>query len=104
MGDAMNAIVKHRQPHTPGPWHTKWSRNSIYIRSADPDRDVSICRVMTHRSHNNLNVLLAAPDMLEALEKIALARFSNLTGQDYTDNLNAAIDASIAVICNAKGC
>jgi hypothetical protein len=42
--------------------------------------------------------------MLAALEKISLARFSNLTGQEYMDNLAAAIDESIAVVCNAKGC
>lgn len=100
----MNAIVKHRQPHTPGPWTTKWVNNSVYIKAQNTDRDVSICRVMTHRTQNNLNVLLAAPEMLAALEKIALARFSTMTGQDYTDNLNAAIDESIAIMCNAKGC
>lgn len=100
----MNIITKHRQPHTPGPWTTKWSGNSVYIKAQNTDRDVSICRVMTHRSHNNLNVLLAAPDMLAALEKIALARFSDKTGQEYTDNLNAAIDEFIAVMCRAKGC
>jgi len=100
----MKHHVPHRQPHTPGPWTTKWVNNSVYIKALDTDRDVSVCRVMTHRTQNNLNIILAAPDMLAALEKIALARFSNLTGQDYTDNLNAAIDASIAVMCNAKGC
>jgi hypothetical protein len=93
MGDNMNAIVKHRQPHTPGPWITKWVNNSVYIKAQN-----------THRTQNNLNVLLAAPEMLAALEKIALARFSTMTGQDYTDNLNAAIDESIAIMCNAKGC
>lgn len=100
----MNIITKHRQPHTPGPWTTKWSGNSVYIKADKTDRDVSICRVMTHRSQNNLNVLLVAPDMLAALEKIALARFSDKTGQEYTDNLNAAIDESITIICKAKGC
>lgn len=100
----MKHYVPHRLPHTPGPWKTKWVNNSVYIKAHDADRDVSICRVMTHRTQNNLNVLLAAPEMLAALEKIALARFSTMTGQDYTDNLNAAIDESIAIMCNAKGC
>lgn len=99
----MNIITKHRQPHTPGPWSVKWSGNSVYVKADKTDRDVSICRVMTHRSQNNLNVILAAPEMLAALEKIALARFSTLTGQEYTDNLNAAIDESITHICRAKG-
>lgn len=100
----MNMIVSYRQPHTPGPWTTKWSGNSVYIKAHNTDRDVSICRVMTHRSHNNLNVLLAAPEMLAALKKIAVARFSTLTGQEYTDHLNAVIDESITIVCNAEGC
>lgn len=104
MGDTMNSIVKHRMPHTPGPWTTKWVNNSVYIKAQDTDRDVSVCRVMMHRTQNNLNVLLAAPDMLAALKKIALARFSNLTGQEYTENLNAVIDESITIVCNAEGC
>ncbi|CAB5220170.1 hypothetical protein UFOVP231_79 [uncultured Caudovirales phage] len=100
----MNAIVKHRMPHTPGPWHTKWANNTVYLQAKGKKKDISVCRVMNQKTQNNLNILLAAPDMLAALEKISLARFSNLTGQQYTDNLNAAIDESVAVICNAKGC
>jgi len=94
----MNMIVKHRQPHTPGPWTTKWIRNSIYIKAQDTDRDLSICRVMTHRSENNLNILVAAPEMLAALETIALAANSG-----DPDSLANAINESIDVICKAKG-
>ena len=100
-------VTKHRQPHTPGPWHTKWVRNSVYIRSVDPDRDVSICRVMTHRTQNNLNILLAAPDMLAALEKIALAAANahkTFMNNGDLDELDSAINDSIAVLCKAKGC
>jgi hypothetical protein len=95
----MNAIVKHRQPHTPGPWTTKWVNNSVYIKAVDADRDVSVCRVMSHRTQNNLNVLLAAPDMLKALETIALA-----ANAGDPDSLANAINESIEIICKAKGC
>ena len=94
----MKEYVPQRLPHTPGPWHTKWDRNSVYIRSQDPDRDVSVCRVMTHRTENNLNILLAAPEMLAALETIALAANSG-----DPDSLANAINESIDVICKAKG-
>jgi hypothetical protein len=95
----MNSIVKHRMPHTPGPWTTKWVNNSVYIKAQDTDRDLSICRVMTHRSENNRNILLAAPEMLAALETIALAANSG-----DPDSLANAINESIDVICKAKGC
>ena len=95
----MNMIVSYRQPHTPGPWTTKWSGNSVYIKAQNTDRDVSICRVMTHRSHNNLNVLLAAPEMLAALEAIALAHNSG-----DKDRLDTEIQNAVDVLCRAKGC
>jgi hypothetical protein len=95
----MNMIVSYRQPHTPGPWTTNWSGNSVYIKAQNTDRDVSICRVMTHRSHNNLNVLLAAPEMLAALEAIALAHNSG-----DRDRLDIEIQNAVDVLCRAKGC
>jgi len=94
----MKHYAPQRLPHTPGPWHTKWVGNSVYIRSNDPDRDVSICRVMTHRTENNLNILLVAPEMLAALETIALA-----ANAGDPDSLANAINESIEVICKAKG-
>ena len=99
MGDNMKHYVPQRLPHTPGPWHTKWVRNSTYIRSQDPDRDVSICRVMTHRTENNVNILVAAPEMLAALEAIALAHNSG-----DRDRLDTEIQKSIDILCKAKGC
>jgi hypothetical protein len=95
----MKHYVPHRLPHTPGPWTTKWVGNSVYIKAKDTDRDVSICRVMTHRTENNLNILLAAPEMLAALETIALA-----ANAGDPDSLANAINESIDVICRAKGC
>jgi len=95
----MKHYVPQRLPHTPGPWTTKWVNNSVYIKAQDTDRDVSICRVMTHRTENNLNILLAAPEMLAALETIALA-----ANAGDPDSLANAINESIDVICRAKGC
>ena len=94
----MNSIVKHRMPHTPGPWTTKWVQNSVYIRAQDTDRDVSVCRVMSHRTENNLSIILAAPEMLAALEAIALAHNSG-----DRDRLDIEIHKAVDVLCNAKG-
>jgi hypothetical protein len=93
------------QSHTPGPWRVEWVRNSTYIKADGTDRDLSVCRVMQHRNSNNVNILLYAPDMLEALKKIGNARFSNLdmTSKDYADNLIKTIDEAIDVICKASG-
>jgi len=94
----MKHYVPQRLPHTPGPWTTKWSNNSVYIKAQDTDRDVSICRVMTHRTENNLNILLAAPEMLAALEAIALAHNSG-----DRERLDIEIHKAVDILCNAKG-
>lgn len=94
----MKHYVPHRLPHTPGPWKTKWVGNSIYIKANDTDRDLSICRVMSHRTENNLNILLAAPEMLYALEAIALAHNSG-----DKERLDIEIQNAVGVLCNAKG-
>jgi hypothetical protein len=95
----MKHYVPQRLPHTPGPWTTKWIGNSVYIKAKGTDRDVSICRVMTHRTENNLNILLAAPEMLAALEAIALAH-----NNGDRDRLDIEIHKAVDVLCNAKGC
>ena len=94
----MKHYVPHRLPHTPGPWKTKWVGNSVYIKAQDTDRDLSICRVMSHRTENNLNILLAAPEMLYALEAIALAHNSG-----DKERLDIEIQNAVGVLCNAKG-
>lgn len=94
----MKHYVPQRLPHTPGPWTSKWVNNSVYVRAKNTDRDVSICRVMTHRTQNNLNILLVAPDMLAALEAIAMAHNSGNQAQ-----LDQEIQKSIDLICLAKG-
>jgi hypothetical protein len=72
--------------------------NSIYIKAQDTDRDVSVCRVMSHRTENNLSIILAAPEMLAALEAIALAHNSG-----DKDRLDIEIHKAVDVLCNAKG-
>jgi DNA/RNA-binding domain of Phe-tRNA-synthetase-like protein len=58
------------QSHTPGPWRVEWIRNSVYIKADHTDRNISICRVMTHRNSNNTSLLVHAPDMLDVLERL----------------------------------
>jgi hypothetical protein len=53
---------------------------------------------MSHRTENNLNILLAAPEMLAALEAIALAHNSG-----DRDRLDIEIHKAVDVLCNAKG-
>ena len=92
----MKHYVPQRLPHTPGPWNAKWVGNSVYVRANGVNK--SICRVMTQRTENNLNILLVAPDMLAALEAIALAHNSG-----DRDRLDQEIGKSIDILCKAKG-
>lgn len=83
------------QSHTPGPWRVEWIRNSVYIKADDTDRDISICRVMTHRNSNNASLLVHAPDLLAALESIVLA--------EKVAELELAYDRAEALILKIKG-
>jgi hypothetical protein len=83
------------QSPTPGPWRVEWIRNSVYIKADDTDRDISICRVMTHRNSNNTSLLVNAPDLLAALESIVLA--------EKVAELELAYDRAEALILKIKG-
>ena len=54
------------KPPLPAPWSEQFFNFSTYIMSGD--RPVAM--VQTHRSHNNLPLLLAAPELLDMCEKL----------------------------------
>lgn len=83
-------------PHSSAPWRVEWIGNSIYIKSGDSDK--AICRVMSHRSKDNLSLLLHAPGLLDALEAIIDADSSG-DGAALED----AIYDAITVVKRAKG-
>lgn len=99
--------------HAPGPWRVSFERNRVYIRAdmADPRSDqesLVVCQVpIRTKGCNNLNILLHAPDLVAALEKIALAAanaHNALMKSGDLDELDSAINESIDVLCKAKGC
>jgi hypothetical protein len=75
--------------HTPGPWHVKWDKYSVYIRSSNPTKDISICKVMTHRNYNNLNILIHAPEMLTVLENLSKL-WDNSQSAELADTITEA--------------
>lgn len=83
-------------PHSSAPWRVEWVGNSIYLKS--PDSDKAICRVMSHRSKDNLSLLLHAPGLLDVLEAIIYADSAG-DGRALED----AIDDAITVVKRAKG-
>lgn len=99
--------------HAPGPWRVSFDRNRVYIKAdmADPrseKEDLVICQVpIRTKGCNNLNLLLHAPDLVAALEKIALAAANAhnvLMNHGDLDELDNAINESIDILCKAKGC
>lgn len=52
--------------HTPGPWKIDNGGGTTYIEDAT---DISICRVSANNQIANAQLIAAAPDLLEALEK-----------------------------------
>jgi hypothetical protein len=99
--------------HAPGPWRVSFERNRVYIKSdmADPRSDkesLVVCQVPVRtKGCNNLNLLLHAPELVAALEKIALAAANAhniLMNHADLDALDSAINESIDILCKAKGC
>ena len=100
-------------PHANAPWRLSFERNRVYIRSdmKDPRSDkesLVVCQVPVRtKGCDNTSILLHAPGLLEALERIANA--ANKSGMMWVDkdspyfDLSEAINDSIDIICKAKG-
>jgi hypothetical protein len=100
-------------PHAPGPWRISSRAGRTYVVSDMKDprsskEETVICQVsVMTKGCNNLDLLVAAPDMLAALERIATE--SNKCGLMWVDkdspqfNLSEAINDAIDVICKARG-
>jgi hypothetical protein len=82
------------KPPLPSPWSGQFFNFSTYIMSGDRP----VARVQTHSSHNNLPLLLAAPELLNALEIIVSA--ANVGDPDSLAN---AINDAVPVIAKARG-
>jgi len=108
MGDNMNHLS-----HAPGPWRTSFDKNRVYIKAdmKDPRSDsesLVVCQVpIRTKGCNNLNLLLHAPDLVAAVERVAMqaAMVRNIL-MEHADlvGLDTAISESIDVLCKAKGC
>jgi hypothetical protein len=98
--------------HAPGPWRVSFERNRVYIKSDMPDprsdqESLVVCQVpIRTKGCNNLNILLHAPELVAALERVALeaaaARNILMNHADLVE-LDKAINDSIDVLCKAKG-
>ncbi len=86
------------QPHSPTPWSVKWTNLSIYIMAGDK----SVARVTTHRSHNNLPLLLAAPELLEMCERL-LGFASHYADPTALAAGNGLLESAQQVIAKARG-
>jgi hypothetical protein len=93
---------------TPGPWRVEWVKNAIYVKANDTDRDISVCRVMTHRNSNNVSILVNAPDMLavhkyaEAVLNMAATNTHAYDGRQLEASL-ADLSAEIGNVLNKIG-
>lgn len=101
--------------HTPGPWiedHFQYAgehQRDIYAELSDGSRVqvAAVAEMLGFRPHweaeANANLMAAAPDLLEALEKVAghflMLATGNMPAESYADDFNAAQ----AAIARARG-
>lgn len=105
-------------PHTPGPWVAQRDWESVFspdpeelefymkrpitaIRSISADKDVALCHDLFEFNPDDARLMAAAPDLLEALEKLAstLDSISLSDEEAWTSDLIVAR----AAIAKAKG-
>lgn len=105
-------------PHTPGPWVAQRDWESVFnpdpeelefymkrpitaIRSLTADKDVALCHDLFEFNPDDARLMAAAPDLLEALEKLA----STLDSLSLSDEEAWTSDLVVAraAIAKAKG-
>ena len=90
---------------TPGPWKTTNTiGNKPAVESADEKAHFVICYMpfLTKETWANARLISAAPDMLDALERL-LPALVDEHGVPYEQDLEDRINAAKAVIAKAKG-
>ena len=95
--------------HTAGPWLSRGKSDSVHESSNTHPYGCQIFRFAEDQgpSDDDLNLILSAPDLLEALEKL-LADFESAIHNEYdgTHVLNgilAEVDYARAAIARARG-
>jgi len=86
------------KPPLPTPWTEQFYSFSTYIMSGDRP----VARVQTHRSHNNMPLLLAAPELLDMCERLLGFAISHADPTALAAG-NGMIESAQEVIAKARG-
>lgn len=95
--------------HTPGPW-LQWADTNIIIRlhsGAPRSEDLRICEVSTNTRHDegaaNARLIAAAPELLEALQKLIMCWQSVCNGHGWDPEHVIEATEARAAIAKATG-
>lgn len=105
-------------PHTPGPWVAQRDWESVFspdpeelefymkrpitaIRSLTADKDVALCHDLFEFNPDDARLMAAAPELLEALEK--LTEYCSAYVVEWDELGNQCMDIARAAIAKAKG-
>ena len=86
------------KPPLPTPWTEQFFNFSTYIMSGDRP----VARVQTYRGHNNMPLLLAAPELLDMCERLLGFAISHADPTALAAG-NGMIEAAQEVIAKARG-
>jgi len=86
------------KPPLPAPWSEQFFNFSTYIMSGNRP----VAWVQTHRGHNNLPLLLAAPELLDMCERLLGFAISHADPTALAAG-NGMIEAAQEVIAKARG-
>jgi hypothetical protein len=88
--------------HTPGPWFYYVTPSGVRYKVHGPTVDYFICDVKGSNDLANARLIAAAPELLEALEKLADQAASN-NDYDSDRGLQAAVEQARTIISKATG-
>ena len=91
--------------HTPGPWLSRGKSDSVHESSDTHPYGCQIFRFAEDQgpSDDDLNLILSAPDLLDALEYVADIDVSGADGSVIRFILAAAQNRARAAIARARG-
>ena len=90
--------------HTPGPWRIRWEDHNWVQVICDDHVPIADCTRLSATNEANARLMAAAPDLLEALELIALQKHPVILQDpvNWQDVANTFVGIARAALAKAR--